>query len=366
MSNKSDMKKIFFPVLIALVAAGCTPKQSSIPEEWPWEDPTPVVTPSEDASESPSEDPSEDPSDEPAAPGWAEVKDGSFGELPEGIRLYHATNLLDRQAEAWLATVDLTQQEFHVWGLNDPKLSGTKEPFQTPEKVYNAQGKPVLVMNGGFFYADGGTYYTASLAVENGKLLSPNINYASLDWVTMYYPTKAGFIRHKDGSMEAAWTYWVNASQHYIYQIPAENGYGKTPLKQPSSTFPEKGVKFEAQTAIGAGPVLLKNGEIKDTYTFECLQADRDVNCANPDPRTAIGATEDGLLVLFVCEGRNMTEGVKGYSTGEVAQILKDFGCKEAVNLDGGGSTCLLVNGKETLKPSDGHQRAVGSCVYIK
>ena len=61
-----------------------------------------------------------------------------------------------------------------------------------------------------------------------------------------------------------------------------------------------------------------------------------------------------------------MTEGVPGYSTEDVANILLAFGCKEALNLDGGGSTCLLVNGLETIKPSDGGQRSVGNCIYIK
>jgi exopolysaccharide biosynthesis protein len=90
------------------------------------------------------------------------------------------------------------------------------------------------------------------------------------------------------------------------------------------------------------------------------------VNCLNPDPRTAIGVTADKKLVLFVCEGREMTEGVKGYSTENVAKILLEFGCTDAVNLDGGGSTCLLINGIETVQPTDGVQRSVGSCIYIK
>ena len=61
-----------------------------------------------------------------------------------------------------------------------------------------------------------------------------------------------------------------------------------------------------------------------------------------------------------------MTEGVKGYSTENVAKILLEFGCTDAVNLDGGGSTCLLINGIETVQPTDGAQRSVGSCIYIK
>ena len=91
-----------------------------------------------------------------------------------------------------------------------------------------------------------------------------------------------------------------------------------------------------------------------------------DISAASNQPRTAIGVTTDKKMIIFVCEGRNMTEGVPGYTTGEVAQILLDYGCTDALNLDGGGSTLMLVNGKEMLKPSDKKQRSVASCVYIK
>ena len=83
-------------------------------------------------------------------------------------------------------------------------------------------------------------------------------------------------------------------------------------------------------------------------------------------PRTAIGVRSDGRIVLLVCEGRGMTEGVAGLSTGELASVMKDLGCSEAVNLDGGGSSCMLVQGMETIKVSDGKQRAVGSVVILK
>ena len=341
------IRKAFYMmgVAIALVATacGCNKKGSDIPDVWPWEDP--------DADDAP----------------WEEITDGRFGAVPAYVKLYHSpAKLKGKKAEAYIATVDLSQVDFHVWGLYDPELDGSDDALKTPTQVYNEQGSPVLVMNGGFFYSDSGINYPASIAVEDGVLLSPNINYASEDWITLYYPTKAAFIRHADGRIEAAWTYFSDADHHYIYQEPALNSYGSTPLDTPSATFPSEGAPFEAKTAIGAGPVLVKGGEIRNTWRYECLPGDYDVNCVNPDPRTAIGVTADNRLVLFVCEGREMTEGVYGYSTENVAKILKEFGCIEAVNLDGGGSTCLLVNGMETVKPTDGAQRSVGSCIYIK
>lgn len=335
------MKK-YAMILAAALAAACSAKSGDIPSVWPWNDP--------------------DADDEP----WVEVTEG-FGALPDYIKIYHSPEVLrGRKAEAWIATADLSRAQFHVWGLNDPELDGSDDDLKTPTQVYNAQDAPVLVMNGGYFYQDSGVNYPASLAVENGVLLSPNINYASEDWVTIYNPTKAAFILHTDGSVEASWTYFADADHHYVYPVPAENSVGSSPMPTPDDTYPEGATAFEAKTAIGAGPVLIKNSEIRNTWRYECLPGDYDVNCLNPDPRTAIGVTADDRLVLFVCEGREMTEGVQGYSTEQVAVILQQFGCTDAINLDGGGSSCLLVNGKETIKPSDGAQRSVGSCIYIK
>jgi exopolysaccharide biosynthesis protein len=46
---------------------------------------------------------------------------------------------------------------------------------------------------------------------------------------------------------------------------------------------------------------------------------------------------------------------------------LKDLGCVEALNLDGGGSSCMLINGKETNTPSSkGVQRPVPSVFLIE
>ena len=108
----------------------------------------------------------------------------------------------------------------------------------------------------------------------------------------------------------------------------------------------------------------VKDGKVVNSYEAELFLSD--VGCTANNPRTAAGVTADGHLVLFVCEGRNMTEGVAGFTTAEVAAVMKDLGCVDAINLDGGGSSCMLVCGKETIKPSDGEQRAVASTLIIK
>ncbi|HCL04570.1 MAG TPA: hypothetical protein DHW64_00730 [Chitinophagaceae bacterium] len=66
-----------------------------------------------------------------------------------------------------------------------------------------------------------------------------------------------------------------------------------------------------------------------------------------------------------------MKEGFPGKAEGatltQVAQLLKGIGCTEALNLDGGGSSCLLINGKETITPSDKTgQRAVPAVFMVR
>ena len=61
-----------------------------------------------------------------------------------------------------------------------------------------------------------------------------------------------------------------------------------------------------------------------------------------------------------------MTSGIAGMTLEDVANVMKDLGCDETCNLDGGGSSCMLVNGKETIKPSDGSQRSVVNGVSLK
>ena len=112
-------------------------------------------------------------------------------------------------------------------------------------------------------------------------------------------------------------------------------------------------------------PVLLQNGEIKITNNEERKFGGKAIN--DKHPRTAMGYTKDNKLIILVVQGRfaNIAEGA---SLTQEAQILKDLGCVEALNLDGGGSSCLLVNGKETIKPSDkaGEQRAIPAVFIIK
>ena len=129
-----------------------------------------------------------------------------------------------------------------------------------------------------------------------------------------------------------------------------------TPLElQVTSNVDYKALKF----AMGGGSIILKNGVAMQT------------NIVNKGrhPRTGIGVTQDGSkIVIITVDGRN---GYAGLTQKEFGEIFKSFGCYNAMNLDGGGSTTMVKKTKamdkaEIInKPSGGTPRAVVSGVGV-
>ena len=74
-------------------------------------------------------------------------------------------------------------------------------------------------------------------------------------------------------------------------------------------------------------------------------------------PRTGIGIKADGTVLLMVVDGRSRYSA--GMSLNEFARYLKRFGAVSAVNLDGGGSSEMVLDGKIMNRPSDGSERPV-------
>lgn len=98
-------------------------------------------------------------------------------------------------------------------------------------------------------------------------------------------------------------------------------------------------------------PVLLKNGQkkqIPDKWKTSPLRA----------PRTVIGNYKDDQLLIIVVDGYNENGG-SGATLEELQTRLYKLGVQDAYNLDGGGSTSLVVNGQIVNHPSDGQLRPV-------
>ena len=96
---------------------------------------------------------------------------------------------------------------------------------------------------------------------------------------------------------------------------------------------------------ISGGPYLVKNGEIFIDMSEQKLGA-----IGGKNPRTAIGYTAEGNLIMVAVDGR---EGASvGMTLRELAGFMQSIGCINAMNLDGGGSTVMYVNGKVVNMPA--------------
>jgi exopolysaccharide biosynthesis protein len=113
------------------------------------------------------------------------------------------------------------------------------------------------------------------------------------------------------------------------------------------------------------GPALIQDGQV-------AVGVDEEISgrSARSNPRTAIGqvATGDGSLeYLFVVSGGRDGSNA-GLSLYELAQVMQDYGCEAAYNLDGGGSSCMVFNGQVLNSQVSGRsnsEREVSDIVYI-
>lgn len=86
-------------------------------------------------------------------------------------------------------------------------------------------------------------------------------------------------------------------------------------------------------------------------------------------PRTMIGTKENGDIIMTTVDGRRTSKGYFGVAPIEQSALMQHYGCTNAFNLDGGGSTTMVIleNGKFVIKnePSDNSPRNDGNCLLI-
>jgi len=118
------------------------------------------------------------------------------------------------------------------------------------------------------------------------------------------------------------------------------------------------------------GPMLRMNGKHDVTPLQDGLvRATQPIQyygfAAKRNPRTFAGTTADGRLVLITADGRSTAS--LGLSITEEADVAQSLGLTDAVNLDGGGSATMVVDGKLVNAPSDAAgERPVGDALLIE
>jgi len=289
---------------------------------------------------------------------WKKVNN-EFDSLPKSIRIFKATDSLNGHPfQAWCAEIRLTDKH-----IDFTTQTGHGKCY-TPSQFYAAEDKPYIVINGGFFSFQ--TNQLLSVIIRNGKMEAYNIPaLKSLFTDSFYYPTRSAFGISKKRWPDIAWLFTDTAKRWpYAFQSRPIIAKGSNPDPSFKDLHTLDQWKWwKMKTAIGGGPVLVQDGSVfitnKEEQLFSYENVDR-------HPRTAIGYTRNRRLIILVIQGRY--PGVaEGATLEEEAHMLIDLGCIEAMNLDGGGSSCMLINGKETIQPSDKEgERPVASVFIVK
>jgi exopolysaccharide biosynthesis protein len=301
---------------------------------------------------------------------WINV-DADFAPLPQNFHVFKTTDSLDGKPFIAYYAEALLQDKNLIFDTD----TTYKRRF-TPSQFYTKNEKPLLVVNGTFFSF--ATNANLNVVIKKGKMVAYNLHTIpgrGKDTLTYKHPFASAIGISKKRKADVAWLY-TDSSLRKPYALQGAFNYKKDSSKfftfddanfattliiGHDGTLVQTLKKWKMQTAIGGGPVLLQHGAIQITNEEEQKFAGKAI--ADAHPRTCMGYTADGKLIVMVIQGR--FANAAGATLLQEATLLKNIGCVEALNLDGGGSSCMLINGKETIKPSDKEGQRPNPAVFI-
>jgi len=259
----------------------------------------------------------------------------SMSVLAPGItQEYHQATTADgKQIVYYLATADITRDDVHIfanYNNADPSqgwaMQRVMDQANAAQQKYGDPESPDYIPNYNVIVSTNADGYNMATGEPGGLLVMNGQEWHGID--------NGGFFGiTKDGKAIIGTKAEYNAMKEQI-----------------------------AEAVGGFGTTLIKDGKIvvahNDSYTKDRA------------PRTAVGITRTGKVVLMVLDGRQEPYSCGG-SMQEIAQILFEAGCVDAVNLDGGGSTTFVAKqqGEEELavinRPSDGAARSVSTSLMM-
>ena len=138
---------------------------------------------------------------------------------------------------------------------------------------------------------------------------------------------------------------------------PASMAHTTFLISNPTGGFP-----FAAEDVVGGVPQLIRKGRIDITWQEE--KASKSF-VETRHPRTAVAKMKDGKFLMMTVDGRQPGVSV-GMTLQELAEYLLSLGAVDAMNLDGGGSTTMFLDGKVVNNPSDKEgERKVGDAILV-
>jgi exopolysaccharide biosynthesis protein len=292
---------------------------------------------------------------------WVNV-DQQYQPLPASVHVYYTADSINgKPNHAYYVSANLKDKHLLF------ETQATDGKRSTPSQFYARESQPLLVMNCSFFEFKHNT--NVSLIIKDGQQVAytvSSIPRKGKDTFTYLHPVSGAIGISKKRKADVAWVL-SDSTQKYPWAIqapikPVLDSLAKTDIPNLVNKAPFKPWKMQSATA--GGPVLIQEGQVRISNNEEMKFAGKAI--ADKHPRTAMGYTNDGQIIYLVVEGRFPGKS-EGATLPELANMLKDIGCIEALNLDGGGSSAMLVNGKPTITPSDKEgERPVPAVMMIK
>ena len=278
-----------------------------------------------------------------------EIVESTTPNFPAGIEIMKGRND-ELPINAWAAIIDPRDPDVDLNVIVSEDLDRRETLTQ-----FSQNKKARVVVNGGYFLIDKTPTEHVGLLYVNNRTVAPATR-SVLRNNKRYFTARGALGFLDDGGIDIAWVTSRNDSL-FNFPEPLENQ-----PEEPVDSFDfSKAETWEVDDAIHSVPVLMHDGKIRVTSNEEVF-----FGSTIPDihPRTAAGYRNSGELVLLVVDGRQVDS--RGVDLQELAILMRDLGCVEAINLDGGGSSAMVVDGKLLNRPAGTtSQREVMSAIAV-
>lgn len=250
-----------------------------------------------------------------------------------------------------------------------PAEQATTAPISTDTEYHDDQIDIVLTT----MRVENTTVYVADVQIADISLLKTALagnTYArNLTETTSVQAANAGAILAINGDYYGAQERGYVLRNGVLYRASAQSGTdalvigadGNFRIITEGETSADTLVREGAWQVLTFGPALINDGQVTVSSSDEVGRA------MTSNPRTAIGQISEGHYLLVVSDGR--TKESAGLSLRQLAELMQSLGAQVAYNLDGGGSSTMVFQGRVVNNPTTNgrsiRERSVSDIVYI-
>lgn len=250
-----------------------------------------------------------------------------------------------------------------------PAEQATTAPISADTEYHDDQIDIVLTT----MRVENTTVYVADVQIADISLLKTALagnTYArNLTETTSVQAANAGAILAINGDYYGAQERGYVLRNGVLYRASAQSGTdalvigadGNFRIIHEGETSADTLVREGAWQVLTFGPALIKDGQVTVSSSDEVGRA------MTSNPRTAIGQISEGHYLLVVSDGR--TKESAGLSLRQLAELMQSLGAQIAYNLDGGGSSTMVFQGRVVNSPTTNgrsiRERSVSDIVYI-